>query len=80
MPAVTRVKLTQASKVKMWRPTRLRNGEGRAGREEINTHLIRSAGVVSTAFKEGDVGQWGEARDGPEGRASERCRPDLGRV
>ena len=36
MQAVTRVKLEQASKVKMWMPTRLRNGEGRAGREETN--------------------------------------------
>ena len=32
--AVTRVKLEQASKVKMWMPTRLTNGEGCTGREE----------------------------------------------
>jgi hypothetical protein len=59
MQAVMRVKLEQASKVKMWTPTRLRNGEGRAGREETNKHLFRSAGVVSTACKEGGPGQWG---------------------
>jgi hypothetical protein len=56
LQAVTRVKLEQASKVKMRMPTRLRNGEGRAGREETNKHLTRSAGVVSTACKEGDLG------------------------
>lgn len=40
MQAVTRVKLEQASKVKMWMPTRLTNGEGRAGREETDKHLF----------------------------------------
>jgi hypothetical protein len=39
LQAVTCVKLEQASKVKMWMPTRLRNGEGGAGREETNKHL-----------------------------------------
>ena len=39
MQAVTRVKLEQASKVMMWMPTRLKNGEGRADREETNKHL-----------------------------------------
>jgi hypothetical protein len=34
------VKLEQASKVKSWMPTRLHNGEGRAGREETNKHLF----------------------------------------
>ena len=34
LQAVTRVNLEQASKVKMWMPTRLRYGEGRADREE----------------------------------------------
>jgi hypothetical protein len=38
----------------MWMPTRLKNGEGRAGREETNKHLSRSTGVVSTACREGD--------------------------
>jgi hypothetical protein len=68
LQAVTRVKLEQASKVKMWMPTRLRNGEGRTDREEpgagvrhsaTNEHLNRSTGVVSTACREGDLGQWG---------------------
>jgi hypothetical protein len=55
LQAVTRVKLEQASKVKMWTPIRLRNGEGRAGREETNKHLCRSTGVVSTACREGGL-------------------------
>ena len=68
MQAVTRVKLEQASKVKMWTPIRLRNGEGCTDREATragtrnsatNKHLIRSIGVVSTACREGDLGQWG---------------------
>src|SRR5437764_9847726 len=42
--AVTRVKLEQASKVTMWMPTRLKNGEGRADREATNKHLFRSTG------------------------------------
>ena len=33
LQAVTRVKLEQASKVKLWMPTRLLTGEGRADRE-----------------------------------------------
>ena len=69
--AVTRVKLEQASKVTMWMPTRLKNGEGRAGREETNKHLFRSTGVVSTACREGDLGQWGRPGTGGS-RASER--------
>ena len=69
MQAVTRVKLEQASKVTMWMPTRLKNGEGCTGREEArrrkaptcttNKHLYRSTGVVSTACREGGLGQWG---------------------
>ena len=64
MQAVTRVKPEQASKVKLWMPTRLRNGEGCTDREETgagtrdsstNEHLIRSTGVVGTACKEGDL-------------------------
>jgi hypothetical protein len=54
----------------MWRPTRLKNGEGRAGREETNKHLSRSTGVVSTACREGDLGQWGSPGTGG-GRVSE---------
>jgi hypothetical protein len=80
LQAVTRVKLEQASKVKMWTPTRLRNGEGSTGREEsgagtrklaTNEHLIRSTGVVSTACREGDLGQWGRLGAGGD-RVPER--------
>ena len=39
LQAVTRVKLEQASKVKSWMPTRPLTGEGRADREETDTHL-----------------------------------------
>ena len=81
MQAVTRVKLEQASKVKMRMPTRLRNGEGRAGREETNKHLSRSAGVVSTACKEGGLGQWGRLGTGGGSRlrtSSERAAACLG--
>lgn len=46
MQAVTRVSLSRSSKVTMWVPTRLKKGEGRAGRERTNNHLFRSAGVV----------------------------------
>ena len=62
------MKLEQASKVVMWTPTRPDNGEGSTDREETgagtrklatNEHLIRSAGVVSTACEKGDLGQWG---------------------
>jgi hypothetical protein len=38
LQAVTRVKLEQAPKVKSWMPTRLLTGEGRANREETDTH------------------------------------------
>ena len=44
MQAVTRVKLEQASKVKSWTPTRLLTGEGRADREETDTHLFGPPG------------------------------------
>jgi hypothetical protein len=62
------VKLEQASKVVMWMPTRPGNGEGCTDREEpgagarqspTNEHLIRSTGVLSTACREGDLGQGG---------------------
>jgi hypothetical protein len=80
LQAVTRVKLEQASKVTMWMPTRLKNGEGCTGREEArrrkaptcttNKHLYRSTGVVSTACREGGLGQWGRPGAGG-GRVSE---------
>ena len=59
LQAVTRVKLEQASKVKSWRPTRQLTGEGRADRERNRHAPVRSAGVLSTACKEGDLGNWG---------------------
>jgi len=59
-----RVKLEQASKVKSRMPTPLRLGEGRAGREETDKHLHRSAGVVSTACSEGDLGNRGRPAAG----------------
>ena len=77
MQAVTRVKLEQASKIMMWMPTRLKNGEGRAGREETNKHLYRCTGVVSTACREGDLGQWGRPGTGGS-RVSERGRKGHG--
>jgi hypothetical protein len=64
LQALTRFKLEQASKVKLWMPTRLRNGEGCTDREETRAgtrnsttikHLIRSIGVVSTECGEGDL-------------------------
>ena len=82
MQAVTRVKLEQASKVKTWMPTRLETGEGRAdgeGSGRGNVPLLnqrapdRSTGVVSTACREGDLGQWGRLGTGG-GRVSERRR------
>jgi len=39
LQAVTRVKLEQAPKVKLWMPTRLLTGEGRVDREETDKHL-----------------------------------------
>ena len=68
MQAVTRVKLEQASKATRWEPTWRRSGEGRADREEPgagarheNNHYapIRTTGVVSTAWEEGNLRQWG---------------------
>jgi hypothetical protein len=44
LQAVTRVKLEQASKVKLWMPTRLLTGEGRADREETDKHLFGPPG------------------------------------
>ena len=44
LQAVTRVKLEQASKVKSWMPTRPITGEGRAIREETDTHLVGPPG------------------------------------
>jgi len=63
-----RVKLEQASKATMWKPTRRKSGEGRADREEPGAGArqtpnhcvpIRTTGVVSTACEEGSLRQWG---------------------
>src|SRR6266446_6826574 len=64
LQAVTRVKLEQAPKVKLWMPTRLLTGEGRADREETDHAPVRSAGVLSTACREGGLGNWGRSRTG----------------
>jgi hypothetical protein len=44
LQAVTRVKLEQAPKVKMWMPTRLLIGEGCTNREETDTHQFDPPG------------------------------------
>ena len=72
-----RVKLEQASKVKLRMPTPLRLGAGRAGREETDQHLSRSAGVVSTACTEGDLGNRGRPAAGGVSPL-QRCRKGNG--
>ena len=74
----------------MWTPTRHDNGEGRtdgkkpgagARKSTTNEHLIRSTGVVSTACREGDLGQWGRPGIGWGSRprtSSERTAASLG--
>jgi hypothetical protein len=58
--AVTRVKLEQASKVTSWTPTRPFSGEGRARRgRNRRMHSPWSTGVVSTARREGELGNRG---------------------
>src|SRR5450432_1611292 len=61
LQAVTRVKPEQAPKVKMWMPTRLLTGEGRANGEETDKAPVRSAGVLGTACREDDLGNWGRS-------------------
>ena len=87
---VTRVKLEQASKAAMWMPTRRKIGEGRMDREEPGagqrshpnqTAPIRSTGVMSTAWREGNLSQWGRPGMVGESRtrtASERMPDYLG--
>jgi hypothetical protein len=84
------VKLEQASKVTMWTPTRPGIGEGSTDREETragtrnsptNEHLVRSTGVLSTACREGDLGQWGRLGIGWGSRpqtSPERAAANLG--
>ena len=73
-----RMKLEQASKATMWKPTQRTLGEGRADREkpgagarQINNHdvPIRTTGVVSTACEEGNLRQWGRPGMVGESRA-----------
>ena len=52
--------------MKLGMPTRLLTGEGRANGEETDTHLFGPP-VVSTACREGDLGNWGRSGYG-EGR------------
>ena len=68
------MKLEQASKVKLRMPTPLRLGEGRAGREETDKHLYRSAGVVSTACLEGGLGNWGRSAYGGDRNSNATAR------
>src|SRR3954452_13153917 len=54
------VKPEQASKVKSWTPTRLNNGKARVGRgSNRQTHPFWSIGVVGTACRKGEPGNWG---------------------
>jgi hypothetical protein len=58
--AVTCVKSEQASKVKMWTPTRLNYGEGRVGWGSNRcAHPFRSTGVIGTARRKGVSGNRG---------------------
>src|SRR5205085_9890010 len=59
LQAVTRVKLEQASKVKLWMPTRLLTGEGRTNGEETDQAPVRSTGVLSTACRKSGLRKFG---------------------
>jgi len=76
-----RMKLEQASKVKMWTPTRLRNGEGCTDREETLRGIAQldNQRAPDPVHRGSEHGMWGrrsgsvgEARDWLEGRVSER--------
>jgi hypothetical protein len=64
LQAVTRVKPEQASKVKLWMPTRLLTGEGRANGEETDKHLFGPPGYWAQHARKviwvigGDPGWW----------------------
>ena len=54
------MKPEQASKVKVWMPTRLNNGKGRVGRgSNQQIHRFWSIGVVGTACRKGEPGNRG---------------------
>ena len=65
--AVTRVKPEQASKVKMWMPTRLKNGEGRVSGEAIDTSTCSIHRGSGHGMWKGDPGNRGRPVAG-EGR------------
>jgi len=78
-----RVKLEQASKATMWKPTQQMIGEGRADREKPgagarqphnHSEPIRTTGVVSTACEEGSLRQWGRPGMVGESRTSNASR------
>ena len=84
------MKLEQAWIVVKRTPTRPGIGEGSTDREETragtrnsptNEHLVRSTGVLSTACREGDLGQWGRLGIGWGSRpqtSPERAAANLG--
>ena len=64
-----RVKPEQASKETSWTPTRLNFGEGCTWQgSNRQMHPLRSTGVVGTARRKGDAGNWGDPPK-HEGRA-----------
>ena len=76
--AVTRVKSEQASKGKLWTPTRPEYGEGSTVLgSSRQMHLGRSAGVMDTARRDSQPGNWGRsALGGGSGlNGAARCRP-----
>ena len=55
------MKPEQASKETLWTPTRLNFGEGCMQRgSNRQMHLLRSTGVMGTARRKGDAGNWGD--------------------
>jgi hypothetical protein len=76
--AVTRVKSEQASKGKLWTPTRPENGEGSTVLgSSRQMHLGRSTGVMDIARRDSQPGNWGRPAYG-EGsglNGAARCRP-----
>jgi hypothetical protein len=79
LQAVTRVKLEQASKVKLWMPTRLLTGEGCTNEEETDQAPVRSTGVLSTACRKSGLRKFGRPGAGG-GRTSNITYKDGGRT
>ena len=64
-PAVTCVKPEQASKGKLWTPTRPEIGEGSTVLgSSRQMHLGRSTGVMDIARRDSQPGNWGRPADG----------------